>query len=67
MIRLAYSLLVIFSLGALLFGAVVSAAFAVQYFGSLGGIIGFAAVIVYVIVVGLPVVIALHWLGLKIK
>lgn len=67
MIRVAYSLLVLLVVGLLLFGAVVSAAFAMQYFGSFGGIVGFATVIVYMVVVGLPVAAVLHLLGLKIK
>lgn len=63
--HLAYSLIVIFVLGLLLFGAVVCVASAVQYFGSFEGIVGFTALALYVIAVGIPVVIALHLLGLK--
>lgn len=67
MIRLAYSVFVLIVLGATLFGAVVCTAFAVQYFGSFGGLTGFAAFTLYVVAVGLPVVIGLHLLGLNIK
>ena len=66
MIRLAYSLIAIFTLGCLLFGAVVCAAFAVQYFGSFGGFIGFATIVLYAVVVALPVGLGLHWLARKL-
>jgi hypothetical protein len=64
--RLTFSLIAIFTLGCLLFGAVVCAAFAVQYFGSFGGFIGFATITLYVIVVALPVGLGLHWLARKL-
>ena len=66
MIRLAYSLLVIVTLGLLLFGLVVAVAFAVQYYGFNFGLTGFITSICYALVV-LPVLVGLIYLGSKIK